>query len=164
MKSSIIPDRADPNLLAAPAGPAYFNRLSDIQPDTLMNLNLEIPMVSVTMTLGALLSLIGVIAYAVTGMVSVTALIPTFFGIPLMILAQLGKAEERRKMTMHIAVVITLLGFLGSVSGIPQAITLMTGGEVALPSAAIVRSLIAIICLVHVVLSVRSFIEARRAG
>ena len=121
-------------------------------------------MIALTMTVGAVLSLLGLIAYVATGMVSVTALIPTFFGIPLVILAQLGKPESRRKMTMHIAVVITLLGFLGSVSGIPKVISLMGGAEVARPQAAVVQALMALVCLVHVVMSVRSFIAARRAA
>ena len=121
-------------------------------------------MVSLTMSVGALLSLLGLVAYVVTGMVSLTALIPTFFGVALVLLAQLGKAQARRKLTMHIGVLIALLGFLGSASGIPKVLSLLGGGEVVRPEAAAIQSLMALICLVYVVMGVRSFIAARRAG
>ena len=121
-------------------------------------------MVSLTMSVGALLSLLGLVAYVVTGMVSVTALIPTFIGVPLVLLAQLGKTEARRKMTMHIAVVLTLLGFLGSAGGIPKVLSMLSGADVVRPEAAAIQSLMAVICLVHVVMGVRSLIAARRAG
>ena len=121
-------------------------------------------MVSLTMSVGALLSLLGLAAYVVTGMVSLTALIPTFFGVPLVLVAQLAKTESRRKLGMHIAVVIALLGLIGSASGIPKVLSLLAGGEIVRPEAATIQTLMALTCLVYVVMSVRSFLNARRAG
>ena len=121
-------------------------------------------MVSLTMSVGALLSLLGLVAYPVTGMVSLTALIPTVFGVPLILLAQLAKTASRRKMSMHIAMLIALLGLAGSASGIPKIVSLLGGGEIVRPEAAAIQSLMALICLVYLVMGVRSFIAARRAG
>jgi hypothetical protein len=106
---------------------------------------------------------LGLVAYVASGGASITALIPTFFGLPLAILGFVGKAENRRKHAMHAAAALAVLGFLGSARGVPATMTLATGGEVARPAAAVVQTVMALVCLVFVVLAVRSFVAARRA-
>ena len=57
---------------------------------------------------------------------------------------------------------VGLLGFLGTVMGVPKAITLATGGTVERPAAAISQTVTAALCLVFVGLCVNSFVQARR--
>jgi len=108
------------------------------------------------------LMLLGIIGYFATGMVSVTALIPMFFGLPIMALGIGAKHQARRKNVMHIAAALGLLGFLGSARGLGGLFTLIGGGEVARPGAVISQSIMAILSLVFVLLCVKSFIDARK--
>ena len=119
-------------------------------------------MAILTLVFGGLLMLLGVVGYISTGMASVTALIPTFFGVPLLVLGWLGRNPDRLKLTMHIAVMLTMVGFLGSVQGLPKLIQLLQGIEVARPGAAIAQSLMALLSIVHVGFSIHSFVDVRR--
>ena len=76
-------------------------------------------MANVGIGFGIVLVLLGVGAYLSTGAQSVTALIPTFFGIPLAALGFMARDERRLKLAMHVSTVLALLGFLGSARGIP---------------------------------------------
>jgi uncharacterized membrane protein len=120
-------------------------------------------MARTAMTFGVLLILLGLIAYLGTGQESVTALIPAFLGVPLLLLGWLGRTESRRKHALHAAAVLAALGLAGSVRGLPQAWQLMSGDEVARPVAVVVQAVMALLCLIFVVLAVRSFVAARRA-
>ena len=120
-------------------------------------------MARTAMTFGVLLILLGLIAYLGTGQESVTALIPAFFGVPLLLLGWLARTESRRKHALHAAAVLAALGLAGSVRGLPQAWQLMSGDEVARPVAVVVQAVMALLCLIFVVLAVRSFVAARRA-
>jgi len=94
---------------------------------------------------------------------SITALIPTFFGVPLLILGWLGLNEKYIKHTMHIAAVLNLLGFAGTVSGLIKFVKMNGGAETARPAAVTVQAIMAILCLVFLIFAVKSFIGARRA-
>lgn len=117
----------------------------------------------VTMALGSLLLLIGVGFYVGTGATSVTALIPAFLGIPIEIAGVAALREGWRKHAMHVAVLLALLGFLGSARGLLSLPALLSGVEVARPAAVVAQSLTAILCLFFVGLAVRSFVRARSA-
>lgn len=110
---------------------------------------------------GRLLILIGIIGYGyglTTDYASLTALIPAAFGIVIMALGHFAKAkEDLRKHLMHAAVLVALLGFLAAVGGL-----IARFDKVALP-AAISSISMALVCLAFVVLSVRSFINARKS-
>jgi hypothetical protein len=119
------------------------------------------------MVIGAILSILGVFCFVFWRQLgapqqSVTALIPTFVGAPLLILGWLGLAmPEQRKHLMHAAVVLSLLGFLMSFGrflavDLNPAKRNFRGGMQAV-------LVMAILCGLHVLLSVRSFIAARKA-
>ncbi len=91
-------------------------------------------------------------------------MIPAFFGGPLLILGFLALKEHMRKHAMHVAVVIGLLGFAGTVRGLMKLPVLLTGGQLDRPTAVAVQAVMAIVCFVFVLLCIRSFIKARRAG
>jgi hypothetical protein len=118
-------------------------------------------MARITLYFGAALILLGVAFYLGTGMKSVTALIPAFLGLPVAILGAAGvnAPESRRKHTAHAAVVLTLLGTLAGLGrGIPAMLK-----ESPNMAAVAATLLMAALCAAHVALSVRSFIQARKA-
>ena len=121
-------------------------------------------MAKITIGLGFVLIGLGLGSYFGTGRASVTALIPAFFGLPLLLLGLVALNERMRKTAMHIAVVIGLLGFAGTVRGLMKLPELLTGGGLERPAAVAVQAAMAIACFVFVLLGVWSFIKARRAG
>ena len=118
-------------------------------------------MANTTIGFGVVLILLGLGGYFGTGMVSLTALIPAAFGLLLAVFGAIARDDSKRKMAMHIAVTVGLLGFLGTVSGLVKIVALIAGGEVA-PPAVIAKSIMAILMLVYVAMCVKSFIDARK--
>lgn len=118
-----------------------------------------------SITFGSLLILVGIIGYVygnMQGNASFTALIPAIFGTLLVIFGYLAKVKENlRKHLMHAAVVIALLGFLGTVSSFIKLPALFAG-TADRPAAVIAQFATAVLCLIFIILSVKSFIDARR--
>jgi uncharacterized membrane protein len=110
---------------------------------------------------GALL-LLGLGAYFGTGAQSVTALIPAFLGIPVLLCGLVALKTGRPKMPAHIALVFALLGVVGGAMGLPHLPALLSGGEVARPTATLTQSLLFILSVAYLILGIRSFIQARR--
>jgi hypothetical protein len=119
-------------------------------------------MANITITFGIVLILLGLGAYFGTGGQSVTALIPAFIGLPLAVLGFVARDPRRRKAATHASVVLALLGFLGSARGVPGAIALASGQEVARPAAVVVQTAMAVLCAIFLSLAVKSFLDARR--
>ena len=73
---------------------------------------LTVPKLS--MIVGGIFTVWGIAAYVISDMVSITAMIPTFMGAPILLMGFLSeKMPEKRKLFMHIAVVFGLLSALG---------------------------------------------------
>jgi len=115
-----------------------------------------------TIGFGVVLIVLGLGGYFASDMVSPTALIPAAFGILLVIFGVMARDDKRRKLAMHIAVTVGLLGFIGTVSGLFELPTLLSGGTVARPGAVISKSIMAALMAVYVGMCVKSFIDARR--
>jgi hypothetical protein len=118
-------------------------------------------MPSTAILFGRLLILVGIIGYGY-GMyndnASLTAMIPAVFGLVLMILGHLAASKENlRKHLMHAAVVVGLLGFI-----IPMGRILSKVSDFSLTFASTMILSMAILCLVFVLLCVKSFIAARK--
>jgi hypothetical protein len=116
------------------------------------------------MVIGILLTLLGVLTYVFwkqlgASHASVTALIPAFVGVPLMVLGWLVLLKPALRMhLMHAAVVLGLLGFLAALGGFGRALAKgLYGASMA------ATAIMAVLCGVYVALCVRSFIAARRA-
>lgn len=107
---------------------------------------------------GALLIILGLLGYFAGGMVSVTALIPSFVGLPLLLSSLL--ARKNLKLGMHLAALFGLLGFLAPLGRI---IPTLAKGEFELGFASISMILMVLICGAFTVLCIRSFRAARRA-
>jgi len=116
-----------------------------------------------TLLLGCFFVLLGIGFYVGTDRQSVTALIPTFLGVPLVATALWARREKARAAAMHVAAVIALLGLAGTASGLVKAVRLVAGQVVERPEAAIAQALVALASLGYLVLSIRSFVLARRA-
>lgn len=116
-------------------------------------------MARVTIIIGTLLIILGLYSYFGLSSESITALIPAFVGLPLLLLGWLALSEKYRKHAMHIAAVIALLGFIGSAM---RVIPSMFKDEAINSDAFTVQLLMALFCLVFVVLAVQSFIKARK--
>jgi hypothetical protein len=110
---------------------------------------------------GIVLILIGVAGYLYgvsIGHASPTALIPAAFGLVIAILAAIGRAKDSlRKHMMHVAVLFGLLGFI-----LPVGRLLVNYSTFTLGAAAISQIAMAVVCLIFVILAVKSFIDARR--
>lgn len=114
---------------------------------------------------GVLLILVGVIGYVygmMNGAASLTAMIPAIFGILLALLGFVAKSKENlRKHLMHAAVLIALLGLLGTVSSFFKLPALFAG-TAERPAAVVAQFATAVICLIFIILAVKSFVDARR--
>ena len=116
-------------------------------------------MPTLTRTVGFLLILLGVAGYVATGGVSITALIPAFFGAVLLILAMVARNPNARKHAMHAALALALLGVLGTA---PRIFAAINAGNISRP-ATLAQIAMAVVLLVYIALGVKSFIDARRA-
>ena len=112
-------------------------------------------MPKITLAVGGLLVIQGVGFYFATSRTSITALIPAFVGLPILVLGALALKHSIRKHAMHGAAALATLGFLAAVGRMASAglntspagvsvlfMTLFTGG-------------LALLC-------VKSFVDARR--
>lgn len=117
-------------------------------------------MPNTSITFGILLILVGLIGFAVgmmDGGAHVTALIPAFIGIVLTALGfAAGAKENLRKHLMHAAVVIALLGFIAMAGRVFSKMSdlTMTAGMIS-------TIVTGAICLVFVILAVRSFAKSK---
>ena len=119
-------------------------------------------MPSITIALGVTLVILGLAGYFLTGGVSLTALIPAAFGLVIAFAGLLARDERKRKHAMHGAVVVALLGFLGSVRGLLQ-IGGLFDGTAARPAAIVAQTVMAVLTLGYIAVAVRSFVRARLA-
>ncbi len=121
------------------------------------------PMPTLTNIYALLLIILGVAAYLITGQESITALIPSFFGVVFLILGILaGIKETWRKHVMHAASVLALLAILGTAKSTMGVIAMLSGGEVDRPGAAVTQFIMLVLSAAFLGLCVNSFIQARR--
>jgi peptidoglycan/LPS O-acetylase OafA/YrhL len=123
-------------------------------------------MSKITMLFGALLVGISLIVLALTQkMGSPTIFIPALVGIPLLALGFLSENQPaKRKLWMHIAVSVGLLGALASIVPIILQLSKLAKGESLDPIRAGSVFSMAILCGLYVFLCVKSFINARQSA
>ena len=117
-------------------------------------------MVRFTVAIGIALVVLGVGAYALTSAVSVTALIPAFVGIPLLVCAALARPASRRRPALIAALVIALLGALGSSMNalkIGEAIA----GTAQRPAAVWVSAVMFVLLVVYLFVGGRDLLRSR---
>jgi hypothetical protein len=123
-------------------------------------------MSNLALTIGILLIIVGIAGYGFSmaqGNASLTALIPSAIGLILAVLGLVAsKQENLRKHLMHGALLVALLGFIFTVDGVLSLINYLIGNQVDRPLAAFSKTITAILCLIFLILGVKSFIDARR--
>ena len=119
-------------------------------------------MAKTTIGFGVVLILLGLGGYVLSGGVSITALIPAFCGLPILILGVIAQRGYLQSFSLYGVLVLAVLGLLGSVRGSIKLFSLMVGGDVARPFAVLVQSFMAITCLVFIALWIKAFIDERR--
>ena len=120
-------------------------------------------MAGLSVLMGFLLILLGVVGYVASNMVSPTALIPAAFGIVILMLGAYGREPSRRRVAMHLAMGIALVGILGSIRGVLALARWMTGSySGAMTLAPIARALMAILLAIYLAAGIKSFVAARR--
>ncbi len=122
-------------------------------------------MAKVTIAFAVIFIALGLVGFVATGSTHPTALIPCALGLLLGIFGILALSPDagRRKLFMHINVTLALLGFLGTVMGLVSWFQMLAGGTVKNPQAVESKASMAMLCLIYVILCVRSFIAARKA-
>ena len=131
----------------------------------------------ITIGFGAALTVQGVVGYllaeaqsqyGLTGTKGLTALIPSLFGVVLIVCGVLARRENLRKHAMHAAALVGLIGFVvPAVMAGPKLPTLIAEGRVVRPDgsdatlAVEMQLVMAVICLAFVALCVNSFVQAR---
>lgn len=120
-------------------------------------------MPKLTIRVGGALALLGILSYIGSGAASVTALIPTFFGVILAALGVGAQREDRRALMMHIALALAVLGLLGSAPGLLSLPDLLAGRDLERPWAVGAQSAMAVLLAVYLGFGIRSFLLARRA-
>jgi len=122
-------------------------------------------MAKLTMVFGALLVVVGVAGFVLTGSNHPTALIPSLIGLILVVAGLFANTEDvkRRAVWMHVAVTVGLLGFLATIKSAFQVMQLAKGVDLPKPIAIEEKAATCLLCMIFVAFCVRSFIEARRA-
>lgn len=119
-------------------------------------------MTAVTLIVGTILTLAGVVGYVASEAASFTALIPSIVGVLLLVCGLLARKENLRRHAIHAALVIALLGAIGSLMNVLR-IGELFAGTAERPAAVILSTVMFLVLAVYLVLGVRSFIMARRA-
>ena len=118
---------------------------------------------TIAIIIGILLIIVGVLGQVLTGTSSITALIPAFFGLPIILLGLVARTPQRTKVSMHIVAVLALLGVVGTVNVLPDLSALLTSGEASNISASVLsRGSMFLLCGIMLIVSIISFIQARR--
>lgn len=112
-------------------------------------------MARVTQLVGAVLVVIGVVAYVATDFASPTALLPAVVGVVIGVLGVVATRIEAGQHAIHAALAVALLAALAS---LPRV-----GGVGDGDAAAITSLLTVLACAAYVALGVRSFVAARRS-
>lgn len=121
-------------------------------------------MVASTRLLGVVLILVGVIAYAVTGAESVTALLPAFLGLPILVVGVLAGAPNRQRPMIIVAVVFAVLGAAGTAMNVAELPALLAGDDVERPAAVVTSTITALLCLAYAIAGIRWLVVAGRTG
>ncbi len=113
------------------------------------------------MVLGGVLGVVGIAAYVISGFASLTALIPTLFGVLIAGLGAVGRSDERQRIAIYGIGILAALGVPGSLRGVPDIIALLSGSSVDSVVATVSQGLMIVFSVVLVVSVVRYVLDSR---
>jgi hypothetical protein len=122
-------------------------------------------MENVTIGFGVVLIVLGEWGFMRTGSMHSTALIPTWAGFLFVLFGALAHSDsvKRKMLWMHAAVTVALLLFLGTIPAVVDEVRMLRGTSFGHPVAVEEKAAMCLLCLVFVLVCVRSFIAARKA-
>jgi hypothetical protein len=121
-----------------------------------------------TIIIGFLLVLVGVGGYCaghpdpVSQHVSYTALIPAAIGVILALLGAISLNDGARKHAMHVAAMVGLLSIVAVAMRLPPTFTELQQSSPAAPLKLASMLVTLLLCVIFLVMCIRSFIQARR--
>src|SRR5437899_264353 len=115
----------------------------------------------ITIGFGIALIILGIGGYFGTDRASMTALIPAFFGVALLLSGFVARRDHLRKHAMHAAVLVGLAGVIGAL--VRPAKTLFSSERFEFTTSVALQLTMAVLCAVFVGLCIRSFVQAKRA-
>lgn len=118
-------------------------------------------MPSLSIIFGLLLNLIGLVGFFGTGGTHYTALIPCLLGILLIVSGLIAKKEHLRRHAMHVAVLISLFGFIMTVKAFQKLGFAFENMNDPKAAAIMAKSATALLCGLFFILCIRSFVKAR---
>ncbi|MES2996619.1 MAG: hypothetical protein V4733_07395 [Verrucomicrobiota bacterium] len=110
---------------------------------------------------GTLLIILGAVGYFIQepGARSLTAFIPAAFGLLLILPGLIAAAKPSlNKHMMHVA---ALVGLLGAAGGLGMGLPKLIKGDMLRPLAVYSQLTMGALCLIFVILCIRSFVKAR---
>lgn len=112
-----------------------------------------------TVVVGAVLVVVGVLGYLLSDSRSLTAFIPSLLGALLVVCGLVG--ARRPKIGIHAALVVALVGVLGT---IPNVLGLgdLVSGDSDRPLAVVSGTVTFVVLVAYLVVGIRSFVAARR--
>lgn len=107
---------------------------------------------------GVALILVGVVGYVASGAASVTALIPAFVGVPMLVAGWMMGRANLYRVGLYSAIVLAVVLALGSLRGVAG----LLGGEFSGP--ALIQLVLFLASVGFVVLAAREVFAGRRGG
>lgn len=122
-------------------------------------------MAKTAIALGVLLILLGCLGYVSAGTHSLSPLLPVLLGFLISFFGLLALTDDAKKrmLFMHMAVTIGLIGFLVTVWSVVEYVQMLHGHQFPHPVLVEEWAATAAILLLFVLLSIRSFVAARRS-
>jgi hypothetical protein len=117
-----------------------------------------------TVVVGVILCAIGLFGYfgSASDNPSPTALIPAGFGVVLIALGIVAHHKSARKHAMHAAAAVGLIGFLLAGGRGFMKLGLAASDDLTISRPVRLVILMALVCLIYVIMCIRSFIATRR--
>ena len=112
---------------------------------------------------GVLLIAVGAYGYWASGSGSMTALIPAYFGIGLIIAGLLAKIESMHKHAMHLAALLGLLGAIGAGMRLPKSFEAWQASPETASLAFSTQFAMFSLCTLFFILCLMNFVKNRRA-
>lgn len=119
------------------------------------------PMTRLTLAVGGVLIVAGLIGFFASGAASVTALIPAFVGLLLVITGLVARKPDLTKHALHVAMVVALFGIVGSIGNVIEIGDLFDGSAER-PAAIVLSAVMLVVLVAYLIAGIRSFRAARR--
>lgn len=114
----------------------------------------------VTIGYGVVLALVGVIAYVTSGGSSITALIPTFIGIPIVLAGVAATRPKFRSNALYFALGLSALMIGGSFRGIIGLFEALTGGR-AITTPMLIQLGLVVLAIAFIIVAIRALRPGR---